>query len=298
MCLASETCPLPVSSPCLSPPPACLLPLPVSSPACLLPLPVSSPCLSPPPACLLPPTILFVPSVEIKEEPEEPQPSNIFLAFSRVFSGSLRVGQELYVLYPRYDPRDGILEEEKEGSALPPNTSRFTVKGLYLLMGRSVVAVDTVPAGNIVGIAGLEDVVIKSATLSSTLACPPFCAMSAVAAPIVRVAIEPVHVVDLPALMSGMKLLNLADPSVEVSVQETGEHVLAATGEVHLQKCLEDLKKEYARVQLNVSEPIVPFRETVVEPPRLDMVNEEISADNERKIATTQLRGDIAAPGR
>jgi len=165
-------------------------------------------------------------------------------------------------------------------------------------MGRSVVAVDTVPAGNIVGIAGLEEHVIKSATISSTLACPPFCAMSAVAAPIVRVAIEPVHAVDLPALVAGMKLLNLADPSVEVSVQETGEHVLAAAGEVHLQKCLADLKKEYARVKLNVSDPIVPFRETVVDPPRLDMVNEEISVDNERKVAMTQLRGDAAVPSR
>lgn len=32
----------------------------------------------------------------------------------------------------------------------------------------------------------------------------------------------------------------------------------------------------YAKVEVNVSKPIVPFRETVVAPPKLDMVNENI----------------------
>ncbi len=48
------------------------------------------------------------------------------------------------------------------------------------------------------------------------------------------------------ALVRGMKLLNQADPSVEVLVQQTGELVLVAAGEVHLQKCLDDLTNQYA----------------------------------------------------
>ncbi len=155
---------------------------------------------------------------------------------------------------------------------------------------------ESVPAGNILGIAGLEDTVTKSATVSSTLACPPFCAMSAVAAPIVRVAIEPVHIADLSSLVAGMKLLNQADPSVEVYLQENGEHILAAAGEVHLQKCLEDLKNQYARVKVNVSEPIVPFRETVVIPPTVDMVNEEISDENELITNTSSVRTEVTYP--
>ena len=207
----------------------------------------------------------------------------VFLAFSRVFSGVLRRGQTLYVLQPQYDPREAILEE-----GIPPHTSTFIVGDLYVLMGRSLVPVDHVPAGNVVGIAGLEESVIKSATLSSTLACPAFGAMNVVATPIVRVAVEPFLATDLRPLVQGLKLLNQADLSVEVSVQETGEHILAAAGEVHLQKCLDDLEKQYARVRLKVSAPIIPFRETVVPRPTVDMVNEEISGDNEVKVTREQ----------
>ena len=50
------------------------------------------------------------------------------------------------------------------------------------------------------------------------------------AAPIVRVAIEPLQPADMPRLMEGLRLLNRADPLAEVTVQETGEHVLGAAG--------------------------------------------------------------------
>jgi len=47
----------------------------------------------------------------------------------------------------------------------------------------------------------------------------------------------------LQALVKGLKLLNQADPAVEVRVQETGEHVILTVGEVHLERCLEDLRE-------------------------------------------------------
>jgi translation elongation factor EF-G len=47
---------------------------------------------------------------------------------------------------------------------------------------------------------------------------------------------------DMDRLVRGMKLLNQSDPCVEVLVQDTGEHVIVAAGEVHLQKCLDDLR--------------------------------------------------------
>lgn len=48
---------------------------------------------------------------------------------------------------------------------------------------------------------------------------------------------------EMPKLVSGMRLLNQADPCVEVLIQETGEHVLVTAGEVHLQRCLDDLRE-------------------------------------------------------
>lgn len=48
---------------------------------------------------------------------------------------------------------------------------------------------------------------------------------------------------DMPKLVHGMRLLNQADPCAEVLIQETGEHVLVTAGEVHLQRCLDDLQE-------------------------------------------------------
>ena len=90
-------------------------------------------------------------------------------------------------------------------------------------MGRELETLDSVPAGNVLGIGGLESHVLKSATISSTVACPPFTALPIEARPIVRVAVEPVHPGDMPALARGMRLLNQADPCVETLVQETGK---------------------------------------------------------------------------
>ncbi len=69
----------------------------------------------------------------------------------------------------------------------------------------------------------MKNFVLKSATLSSSLACPAFTPMPFEARPIVRVALEPKQPSELPSLVKGLKLLNQADPCVRVLVQETGK---------------------------------------------------------------------------
>ncbi|XP_055995192.1 elongation factor-like GTPase 1 isoform X2 [Ostrea edulis] len=218
---------------------------------------------------------------------EEKGPDFVFIAFARVFSGTVRKGQKLYVLGPKHDPalisrklQSG--EEIKEATSIQElshddHVTCVTIKDLFVLMGRELEEMDHIPAGNILGIRGLEDHILKSATVSSSLMCPTFCDLYFDAAPIVRVAIEPIHTRDMQNLVTGLKLLNQADPCVQVLVQETGEHVIITAGEVHLQRCVEDIKERYAKIDINVSSPIVPFRETIVPPPKLDMVNEAIS---------------------
>ena len=44
-------------------------------------------------------------------------------------------------------------------------------------------------------------------------------------------------------LETGLRLLNQADPCVEIIVQENGEYILCTAGEVHLQRCVEDLEQ-------------------------------------------------------
>ncbi|KAJ1639153.1 hypothetical protein T492DRAFT_939090 [Pavlovales sp. CCMP2436] len=67
----------------------------------------------------------------------------------------------------------------------------------------------------------------------------------------------------MAALQAGLRQLNQADPSVEVSHLDSGELVLGTCGEVHLERCLRDLKDDFARVEFKVSPPLIPFRESV-----------------------------------
>jgi len=202
-----------------------------------------------------------------------------FIAFARVYSGCVEPGQDLWVIGPKYDP--AVTADSLERGQVPSNchVTRATVGNLYILLGRDLEQVDKVPAGNVLGMAGLSTSVLKSATLSTTPWCPPFVPLVQSSVPILRVAVEPVLSSDLPRLEDGLQLLNQADAHVEVLVSEAGEHLLVTAGEVHLQRCLADLTQEYAGCQVTVSEPIVPFRETVVQPPETDMVNEAIQEE-------------------
>jgi ribosome assembly protein 1 len=53
--------------------------------------------------------------------------------------------------------------------------------------------------------------------------------------PIVRVALEPENPADMPKLVKGLKLLNQADPCIEIFQQQTGEYVILTAGELHLE---------------------------------------------------------------
>ncbi|KAJ3593570.1 hypothetical protein NHX12_005904 [Muraenolepis orangiensis] len=181
-----------------------------------------------------------------------------FVAFARVYSGVVRRGQKL---------PEGCMASEC--AAAVPHLTCCTLDSLYLLMGRELEELEEVPSGNVLGIGGLEDFVLKSATLSTSPACPPFTPLNFEATPIVRVAIEPKHPSEMHKLVRGMRLLNQADPCAEVLIQETGEHVLVTAGEVHLQRCLDDLRERFAKIEISASKPIIPFRETVVRTPKV-----------------------------
>uniref|UniRef100_A0A3P9J9W7 Elongation factor-like 1 n=1 Tax=Oryzias latipes TaxID=8090 RepID=A0A3P9J9W7_ORYLA len=231
-----------------------------------------------------------------KTEPEEEQ-KEVFVAFARVYSGKVKKGQKVFVLGPKYDPAQGLqLLSEGSSDSEVPHLFRCSLQTLYLLMGRELEELEEVPAGNVLGIGGLEDFVLKSATLSVSPACPPFTPISMEATPIVRVAIEAKHPSEMPKLVRGMRLLNQADPCAQILIQETGEHVLVTAGEVHLQRCLDDLRERFAKVEISVSKPIIPFRETVVRPPKVDMVNEELG--KQQKVAVIRQVKEESPQGR
>lgn len=85
---------------------------------------------------------------------------------------------------------------------------------LFLLMGASLNLVNEVPAGNIVGIGGLEDYVLKTGTLSSHPHCPNMTKIKAISSGLIKVAIEPVNLADMDKLKIGLQKLDRSDPSV------------------------------------------------------------------------------------
>ncbi|TRX88615.1 hypothetical protein FHL15_010474 [Xylaria flabelliformis] len=178
------------------------------------------------------------------------------IGFARIYSGTLSVGDTLYVLAPKFSPAN---------PHAAPEPQKVTVTSLYMLMGRNLESLNSVPAGVVFGIGGLEGHILKSGTLCSQLeGSVNLAGVNMAGKPIVRVALEPVNPADLDKMIEGLKLLVQSDPCAEYEQFQSGEHVLLTAGELHLERCLTDLKERFARCDIQAGAPIVPYRETIV----------------------------------
>ncbi|KND89084.1 Ribosome assembly protein 1 [Tolypocladium ophioglossoides CBS 100239] len=193
----------------------------------------------------------FVPEAEEKKiDPEH------LIGFARTYSGTLSVGDTLYVIPPKWSPAD---------PHAAPEPQHITVTALYMLMGRNLESLDSVPAGMVFGIGDLEGKILKSGTLCSRLeGAVNLAGVSTIGKPIVRVALEPVNPADLDKMIHGLHLLVQSDPCAEYEQFSSGEHVLLTAGELHLERCLLDLKERFAQCDIQAGAPIVPYKETIV----------------------------------
>ncbi|KAM3467970.1 hypothetical protein MY5147_008395 [Beauveria neobassiana] len=212
-----------------------------------------------------------VPEAEEKEaDPEH------LIGFSRIYSGTISVGDKLYVVPPKWSPAEPNAE---------PRPQEIEVKALYMLMGRSLEALTSVPAGVVFGIAGLEGKILKSGTLCSKLeGAVNLAGVSMAGQPIVRVALEPANPADLDKMIDGLRLLVQSDPCAEYEQFASGEHVLLTAGELHLERCLTDLKERFARCDIQAGAPIVPYRETIV---RAEEMKPPVNKDLGRGVVVT-----------
>jgi hypothetical protein len=60
--------------------------------------------------------------------------------------------------------------------------------------------------------------------------------------------------------ISGLKRLSKSDPLVQTLVEESGEHVIAGAGELHLETSLKFLEENYAQIPINAFHPFVSYR--------------------------------------
>jgi translation elongation factor EF-G len=184
------------------------------------------------------------------EDENKSDDDNLIMGLARVLCGTLRTGSEYYVMGPKH----------KAGCSAPKRKIR-----LYLLMGSDFVRVDEVPAGHLCAIYNLEDVQLKTVTLSDQPDGMPLRGFDRGIRPLVKVNVEAVDAADTDTLERGLLQLSLADAAVEVTATSKGERILACLGEIHLEQSILDLQKVYCRrkdIQLRVSDPIVEFGET------------------------------------
>ena len=177
-----------------------------------------------------------------------------FYAFGRVFSGKVRSGQKVRIQGPHYEPG------KKDDLFLK------SIQRTILMMGRYIEPIDDCPAGNIVGLVGVDQFLVKSGTITTMETAHNLKVMKFSVSPVVEVAVDVKNANDLPKLVEGLKRLSKSDPCVQCRTNESGEHIVAGAGELHLEICLKDLAEDHAGVPLKFSDPVVSYRETVREP--------------------------------
>jgi len=176
-----------------------------------------------------------------------------FYAFGRVFSGTIATGQKVRIMGPNYTP----------GSKTDLNIKN--IQRTVIMMGGKVEAVPDVPCGNTVGLVGVDQFLLKQGTIATDEGAHNIRVMKFSVSPVVRVAVEVKNASDLPKLVDGLKKLSKSDPLCLCYTEESGEHVIAGCGELHVEICLKDLIEEYAKCDLKVGNPVVTYKETVTD---------------------------------
>lgn len=176
-----------------------------------------------------------------------------FYAFGRVFSGTVTTGQKVRILGAKYTPT---------------NKEDLYVKNIQrtvIMMGKNIEAVPVVPCGNTIGLVGVDQYLLKNGTITDNDNAFTIRAMKYSVSPVVRVAVQPKNASELPKLIEGLKRMAKSDPLVQVTTAESGENIVAGCGEMHLEICIKDLIEEYAKIDIIKSDPVVSYKETILD---------------------------------
>jgi len=194
-----------------------------------------------------------------------------FIAMGRVFSGAVESGQKVRIMGANYNPgAKGELHIK-------------SIQRVVVMMGRYQEAVKSIPAGNICGLIGVDQFILKTASITGEedKDAFPLRDMKYSVSPVVRVAVEAKCPADLPKLVEGLKRLSKSDPLVVITHEESGEHIVAGAGELHLEICLKDLQDDFmGGAEIKIADPVVSFRETVEKESSIQCLSKSINKHN------------------
>eukprot|EP01053_Blabericola_migrator_P003190 Blabericola_migrator_1__3189@NODE_1936_length_3537_cov_79_108934_g1237_i0_p1_GENE_NODE_1936_length_3537_cov_79_108934_g1237_i0NODE_1936_length_3537_cov_79_108934_g1237_i0_p1_ORF_typecomplete_len881_score73_51GTP_EFTU/PF00009_27/4_6e47GTP_EFTU/PF00009_27/3_3e03EFG_IV/PF03764_18/8_5e02EFG_IV/PF03764_18/3_1e17EFG_C/PF00679_24/1_1e15EFG_II/PF14492_6/3_6e15EFG_II/PF14492_6/3e03GTP_EFTU_D2/PF03144_25/2_5e12MMR_HSR1/PF01926_23/0_0007RsgA_GTPase/PF03193_16/1_5RsgA_GTPase/PF03193_16/13RF3_C/PF16658_5/0_0 len=185
---------------------------------------------------------------------------NRFIAFGRVFSGTVRAGMEVRIQGPEYVPGT------RSDMQIRP------IQRVVVMMGRTFKEVTNCPAGNIIGLIGIDQALKKIGTITTHEKAHNIRSMKFNVLPVVKYAVRPRNLIDLAKLKDGLLMLGKSDPLCVVNCMDNGQLTVAGVGELHLEICLNDLRNEYAGVDIVIDEPMVSYVESVtktIETPKM-----------------------------
>ncbi|MCF4098684.1 elongation factor G [Maritalea mediterranea] len=162
------------------------------------------------------------------------------LTFCRIYSGVLEAGASL----------ENTVKEKKE-----------RVGRMFQMHSNSREQIQEAYAGDIVAIVGL-----KQTTTGDTLCAPNskvILERMEFPDPVIEIAVEPKSKADQEKMGLALNRLAAEDPSFRVkSDEESGQTIIAGMGELHLDILVDRMKREF-KVEANIGQPQVAYRETI-----------------------------------
>ena len=162
------------------------------------------------------------------------------LTFTRIYSGTMTAGSYIY------------------------NSVKERVGRMLLMHANKREDLKEAHAGDIVALAGLKDT-----TTGDTLCDPsnPIVLENMeFPDPVIQLAVEPKTKADVEKMGMALSRLAMEDPSFRVSSDpDSGQTIISGMGELHLEIIVDRLRREF-KVDANVGDPQVAYRETITKP--------------------------------
>ncbi len=176
------------------------------------------------------------------------------LTFCRIYSGKLESGSQLLNTVKGRKERVGRMLQMH-------SNSREEIKEAY--------------AGDIIAIVGLKDT-----TTGDTLCdpqSPVILERMEFPDPVIELAVEPKTKADQEKMGVALQRLAAEDPSFRVSTdEESGQTIIKGMGELHLDIIVDRMKREF-KVEANIGQPQVAYRETITQTSDIDYTHKKQS---------------------
>ena len=161
------------------------------------------------------------------------------ISAGRLYSGTMKNGLEVYCNNAKL---------------------RGKIQQVLVYNGIKPEQLESVPAGNVLAISGLNANVGETITLKEETS---FEEIKHLFQPVITKSIEVLKTADLPKMIEVLRQVSKEDPSVKVEINEqTGESLISGMGELHLE-IIENRIKTEKGLQVKTSAPIIVYRETV-----------------------------------